>query len=64
MSSQVTTLSQTVQLLKEDISQQKLMSEQLLKQSLANEETVMKNLQHLDQRLTLMESRMQTSCEI
>lgn len=64
MSSQVATLAQTVQLLKEDIAQQKLTSEQLLQQALANEQTVMKNLQHLDQRLTQVESRVQTSCEI
>jgi hypothetical protein len=64
ISSQVTALAQTVQLLKQDIAQQKLASEQLLQQSQANEQTVMKNLQHLDQRLTLMESRVQSSCEI
>jgi hypothetical protein len=60
----VATLSQTVQVLKQDIGQQKLTSEQLLQQTLKNEQTVMKNLQHLDQRLTLVESRVQTSCEI
>ncbi len=64
ISTQVTALSQTVHLLKQDIAQQKLASEQLLQQSRTNEQTVMKNLQHLDQRLTLMESRMQASCEI
>jgi hypothetical protein len=53
-----------VQLLKHDIAQQKLSAEQLLQQAQANEQTVMKNLQHLDQRLTIMESRMQSSCEI
>jgi hypothetical protein len=60
----VTALSQTVQLLQHDIAQQKLSAEQLLQQAQANEQTVMKNLQHLDQRLTIMESRMQSSCEI
>lgn len=64
MSSHVTALAQTVQLLKQDIVQQKLASEHLLQQSQANEQTVMKNLQNLDQRLTMMESRLQSSCEI
>jgi hypothetical protein len=64
MSSHVTALAQTVQLLKQDIVQQKLASEHLLQQSQANEQTVMKNLENLDQRLTMMESRLQSSCEI
>ena len=58
ISYQVAALSQTGQLLKQDIAQQKSSSDQLLMQSQTNEQTViLKNLQHLDQRLTLLEDK-------